>query len=91
MNYLDIHFVSGNAGQMSRGEPLGQTLGDALTSSLTSLHDHTPPPESFSSLSQGEIDEFNGLRDAQDGNLCLGGQTEAYYEGYSFGYQEGEY
>ena len=89
MNLLDIHF--NNDQQMSRMEPLGQPLGEALTSCLNFIQAHTPPPESFSSLSQGEIDEFNGLRDAEDGNLCLLDQSEDYYHGYSYGYQQDEY
>ncbi len=65
-------------------------IADALTDCLKLVHGHTEPPTAISALPQGEIDELNGLRDAQEGQLCLEGQSTEYYQGYSYGYQEGE-
>jgi len=61
-------------------KPLGQSIPEALLSAI-----------GVSTLTQAHIDEFNGLRDAQEGHRCLTGQSEEYYEGFSYGYQEGEY
>lgn len=59
-------------------------IADALISCLKLLDSHTEPP---TAIPAPEIDEFNGLRDAQEGHICLDGQSSEYYHGY----QEGEY
>lgn len=65
-------------------------IADALTSCLNLVSGHTEPLRGIPVLPQGEIAEFNGLRDAQQGHICLDGQSTEYYEGYSAGYEEGE-
>ena len=61
-------------------KPLGQSIPEVLTYGI-----------GLSTLPHTEIDEYNGLRDAQEGNRCLTGQSEEYYQGYSGGYSQDEY
>lgn len=65
-------------------------IADALLSCLHHVGGHTEPVMGFSDIPAVD-DEFNGLRDAQQGDICLDGQSSEYYQGYSYGYQEGEY
>lgn len=65
-------------------------LADALTDCLNLLHGYTEPHTPMAALPQGEIAEFNGLRDAQQGNVCMEGQSTEYYQGFSAGYAEGK-
>ncbi len=63
-------------------------IADALISCLHHVGAPTEPVMGFSDIPAA--DEFNGLRDVQEGHICLDGQSSDYYEGYSYGYQEGE-
>ena len=49
---------------------------------------NNPAPRSLDDCSQAVRDEYDGLRDAETGNLCRVGQCNEYYEGYSFQYSQ---
>jgi hypothetical protein len=43
---------------------------------------------SMNNMSTEDKDEYNGLRDCQQGRPCLDNQSEAYYNGYSAAYHD---
>ena len=65
-------------------KPLGQSMIEASVHCVKLRE----PITAVYQLPVEEIDEFNGLRDAEAGNVCQEGMSEMYYQGYSYGYRE---